>query len=92
MKVIFRFQDVIEVVQKEVQEPEKNPTDVQKVARCDLMKRDAKALFIIHQCVDAIISKKIRYVDTANKAWDTLEKSCARDNKLKKVKLQTLRS
>ena len=78
MKVIFRFQDVTEVVQEGVQEPKKNPIDAQKVARRDLMKKDAKALFIIHQCVDAIIPKKIRYVDTANKAWDTLETSCYR--------------
>ena len=53
MKVIFWFQDVTEVVQERVQEPKKNPTDAQKVARYDLMKRDAKTLFIIHQCVDA---------------------------------------
>ena len=53
MKVIFRFQDVTEVVQEGVQELDRNPTDAQKVAHCDLMKRDAKALFIIHQCVDA---------------------------------------
>ncbi|XP_028184707.1 protein MAIN-LIKE 1-like [Glycine soja] len=64
MKVTFRFQDVTEVVQEGVQEPDKNPTDAHK---------------------------KIRFVDTAKKAWDTLEKSYAGDSKLKKVKLQTLR-
>jgi len=51
------------------------------------MKRDAKALFIIQQCVDADNFQKIRSADTAKKAWDTLEKSCAGDSKLKKVKL-----
>ncbi|KAG5068162.1 hypothetical protein JHK85_000539 [Glycine max] len=91
MKVIFRFQDVIEVVQEGVQELDRNPTDAQKVAHRDLMKRDAKALFIIHQCVDVDNFQKIRSVDTAKKAWDTLEKSYARDSELKKVKLQTLR-
>ncbi|XP_006595267.1 uncharacterized protein LOC114381587 [Glycine soja] len=90
MKVIFRFQDVTEVVKEGVQELDRNPTDTQKVAHRDLMKRDAKALFIIHQCVDADNFQKIRSVDTAKKAWDTLEKSYAGDNKLKKVKLQTL--
>ncbi|XP_006579169.1 uncharacterized protein [Glycine max] len=64
MKVIFRFQDVTEMVQKGVQELDRNPTDAQK---------------------------KIRSIDTTKKAWDTLEKSYARDSKLKKVKLQTLR-
>ncbi|KHN03199.1 hypothetical protein glysoja_045567, partial [Glycine soja] len=49
MKVIFRFQDVTEVVQEGVQELDTNPTDAQKVAHRDLMKKDAKALFIIHQ-------------------------------------------
>ena len=91
MKVIFRFQDVTEVVQEGVQELDRNPTDVQKVAHCELIKRDTKALFIIHQCVDADNFQKIRSADTAKKAWDTLEKSYAGDSKLKKVKLQTLR-
>ncbi|KHN32586.1 hypothetical protein glysoja_045529, partial [Glycine soja] len=71
MKVIFRFQDV--------QELDRNPTDTQKVAHRDLMKRDAKALFIILQCVDADNFQKIRSADSAKKdakkAWDTLEKS-----------------
>ena len=91
VNVIFQFQDVTKVVQERVQEPEKNPADAQKVAHRDLMKRDAKALFIIHQCVDADNFQKIRSADTAKKAWDTLEKSYAGDSKLKKVKLQTLR-
>jgi len=91
MKVSFWFQDVTKVVQEGVQEPERNPTDAEKVARPDLMKRDAKALFIIHQCVDADNFQKIRSADTAKKAWDTLEKSYVGDNKLKKVKLQNLR-
>jgi len=55
------------------------------------MKKDAKTLFIIHQCVDADNFQKIRSVDTVKKAWDILEKSYAGDSKLKKVKLQTLR-
>ena len=90
MKVIFRFQDVTEVVQEGVQELDTNPTDAQKVAHRDLMKRDAKT-FIIHQCVYADNFQKIRSADTAKKAWDTLEKSYAGDSKLKKVKLPTLR-
>ena len=85
MKVIFRFQDVTEVVQEGVQELDKNPTDAQKVAHRDLMKRASKALFIINQCVDADNFQKIRSADTAKKAWDTLEKSYAGDSKLKKA-------
>ena len=48
MKLIFRFQDVIKVMQEGVKELDKNPTDAQKVAHRDLMKRDAKTLFIIY--------------------------------------------
>ena len=68
VNVIFQFQDVTKVVQERVQEPEKNPADAQKVAHRDLMKRDAKALFIIHQCVDVDNFQKIRSADTAKKA------------------------
>ena len=56
-----------------------------------MMKRDANALFIIHQYVDVDNFQKIRSADIAKKAWDTLDKSYAGDSKLKKVKLQTLR-
>ncbi|KHN44587.1 hypothetical protein glysoja_027198, partial [Glycine soja] len=75
--------------QEGVQELDRNPTDVQKVAHCELIKRDTKALFIIHQCVDADNFQKIRSANTAKKAWDILKKSYAGDSKLKKV-LRTL--
>ncbi|CAL0302420.1 unnamed protein product [Lupinus luteus] len=55
------------------------------------MKKDGKALFLIHQCVDGANFDKIEGAKTAKEAWDSLEKSHEGADKIKKVKLQTLR-
>lgn len=50
MKVLFGFQDLAE-----------NATEVQRTAHKELKKKDYKALFLIHQCVDpAIFLKSFR--------------------------------
>ncbi|KAE9611929.1 hypothetical protein Lalb_Chr06g0167621 [Lupinus albus] len=46
---------------------------------------------MIHQCVDESNFEKISSAKIAKEAWDNLEKSYARVEKVKKVKLQTLR-
>lgn len=48
MKVIFWFQDVLEIVQAGYPELGDSPTNAQKVAYKDAMKHDSKALFLIH--------------------------------------------
>jgi CII-binding regulator of phage lambda lysogenization HflD len=56
-----------------------------------LKKKDAKGLFIIHQCVDSNIFEKIIEEETSKGAWDTLKKIYGGDEKLKGIKLQALR-
>ncbi|XP_019457613.1 PREDICTED: uncharacterized protein LOC109358000 [Lupinus angustifolius] len=46
---------------------------------------------MIHQCVDESNFEKISNAKTAKEAWDSLEKCYAGAEKVKKVKLQTLR-
>jgi hypothetical protein len=55
MNVIFRFQDVVEIVNNGVAALPRNPTDDQNTAHKEQKKKDGKALFIIHQCLDAYI-------------------------------------
>lgn len=59
MKVIFRFQDMAEIVSDGVPVLEANANDVQKVAHKEQRKKDGKALFLIHQCVDPNMFEKI---------------------------------
>ncbi|XP_019462913.1 PREDICTED: uncharacterized protein LOC109361831 [Lupinus angustifolius] len=54
-------------------------------------KKDNKALFLLHQCVDDTHFEKIQNAITAKDAWDILTRSHSGGDKIKKVKLQTLR-
>ena len=87
MKVLFRFQDVSDVVETG-QVIASESTEAQKAV---LAKKDSKALFLIHQCIDDSHFEKIQNANTAKEAWDILIRSHAGGEKIKKVKLQTLR-
>ncbi|KAK2420730.1 hypothetical protein QL285_031434 [Trifolium repens] len=91
MKVIFRFQDVLEIVTDGVEELAANADDAARTQHKELKKKDAKGLFIIHQCVDSNIFEKIIEEETSKGAWDTLKKIYGGDEKLKGIKLQALR-
>jgi hypothetical protein len=91
MKVIFRFQDVLEIVNEGVSELATKENETQRTLHREQKKKDGKGLFIIHQCVDSNIFEKIIEEETAKGAWDTLKKIYGGDEKLKKVKLQALR-
>lgn len=45
-----------------------NATDEQNVAHKDLKKKDCKALFLIHQCVDPVNFENVSDVDSTNEA------------------------
>ena len=64
---------------------------MQKATYQENNKKDGKALFIIHQSVDVDILEKTIGVNTTKEVWDILTKSYEGADKLKKVKLQTLR-
>jgi len=48
MKVIFGFQNVLEIVSNGIEALPENPTDVQRNAHKETEKKDCKALFYIH--------------------------------------------
>lgn len=56
-----------------------------------MKKKDCKALFLIHQCVNDANFEKIANATTLKEAWDILIKSYEGAEKIKKAKLQTLR-
>ncbi|GAU37126.1 hypothetical protein TSUD_278780 [Trifolium subterraneum] len=91
MKVIFRFQDVLETVINGVAELAANADEAARTHHHELKKKEAKALFIIHQCVDPNIFEKIIEEETSKGACDTLRNTYGGDEKLKGIKLQALR-
>lgn len=91
MEVIFGFQEVLEVVKNRYQELGDDPDDAQQATYKDSKKKDCKALFLIHQSVDPGHFEKIASAKTLKEAWDILVKCHEGGEKLKKVKLQTLK-
>ncbi|WJX16386.1 hypothetical protein P8452_06418 [Trifolium repens] len=91
MIVLFGAQDVLELVTEGYVPVAADATDAQKLAQKDTKKKDQRALFYIHQCVDENVFEKIADSETAKAAWDTLIRCYGGDASMKKVKLQSLR-
>ncbi|XP_020573760.1 uncharacterized protein LOC110020111 [Phalaenopsis equestris] len=94
MKALLGAHDVWEVVEKGYDEPsdESALSTTQKDNLRDLRKRDKKALFLIYQALDEDGFEKISSATSAKLAWKKLEVSYKGEEKVKKVRLQTLRS
>ena len=91
MKAILSYQDVWDLVVNGLDPLPANPTAAQQAIYRDAKKKDCKGLCILHQCVNQAIFEKIARSETSKAAWDVLASSYAGDQKLKKVRLQTLR-
>ena len=70
---------------------EKDAGEEQKIMFRESKKMDCKALFLIHQCVDPQNFAKIASATSTKQAWDILAKVYAGSNRLKRVKMQTLK-
>ncbi|KAF1898006.1 hypothetical protein Lal_00032768 [Lupinus albus] len=91
MKAIFGFQDCLDVVQAGIPEINANSSEAQRIEHKEAKKRDCKAIFLLHQCVDRPNFEKISTASSSKEAWNTLEKSYAGSLKVKKVRLQMMR-
>ena len=91
MKVILGYQEVLDIVQEGIPTLGEGATESQKTEHKELKKRDCKAMFLLHQCVDNAHFEKIAAADSSKDAWQILEKCNAGADQLKKVRLQTLR-
>ncbi|KAK2363545.1 hypothetical protein QL285_088517 [Trifolium repens] len=91
MIVLFGAQDVLELVTEGYVPVAADATDTQKLAQKDTKKKDQRALFYIHQCVDENVFEKIADSTTSKGAWDILVRCYGGDASVKKVKLQSLR-
>lgn len=91
MGVIFGFQDVKDLVMNGIPEEVEGATDVQTAAHKEMKKKDCKALFLIHQCVNDANFDKISGATSAKEAWDILQAAYVGADKVKQVKLHSLR-
>ncbi|GAU22543.1 hypothetical protein TSUD_296630 [Trifolium subterraneum] len=91
MMVIFIVQEADELVNTVLDPLPANATEQQRTTFREAQKKDSKALFLIHQCVDSKVFEKIADATTSKDARDILQKSYGGDAKVKKVKLQALK-
>lgn len=68
MKVIFKFLDVLEIVNDSLLVLDANSTKAQRTYHHELSKKDGKCLFLIHQYMDSNIYEKIIEQETINEA------------------------
>ncbi|XP_019451813.1 PREDICTED: uncharacterized protein LOC109353910 [Lupinus angustifolius] len=91
MKVLFNFQEVNKAVENGLVAPGPEATEIQRTMFKEAKKKNNKALFLLHQCVDDTHFEKIQNAITTKEAWDILIRSHSGGDKIKKAKLQTLR-
>ncbi|XP_047179954.1 uncharacterized protein LOC124846677, partial [Vigna umbellata] len=86
MRILFHVQDVNSVMEGAV-----SASDLCGTEKEEFKKKDDRALLIIHQCVDDKHFEKIQNVASAREAWNILVGYHAGGEKVKKVKVQSLR-
>ncbi|XP_019462948.1 PREDICTED: uncharacterized protein LOC109361872 [Lupinus angustifolius] len=84
MKAIFGFQECLDVVKGGMPTVDENSMEYREAN-----KRDCKAIFLIHQCVDRANFEKISAASSSKEAWEILEKNYSGGKKIKKI-LRTL--
>ncbi|XP_070041429.1 uncharacterized protein [Nicotiana tomentosiformis] len=94
MKVILGSHDVWEIVDRGYAKPnnEKALPQNEKDVLAKTKKKDQQALMLIHQCLDNVMFEKVADATTSKEAWEILQNSLEVVDKVRKVKLQTLRA
>ena len=96
MRSFLQAQECWDLVDHGYVEPD--PTDLsamtnqQKIAQAMQINRENKAKFWIQNSVDDSIFSKITGANTSKQAWDILKSAYQGNDKVKTVKLQTLRT
>ena len=93
MKALIGSQEVWEVVENGHQEPEDvgEMTIAQLATLKATQTKDKTALYVLYRAVDDSDFEKIANAMSSKEAWDILEKAYKEDNRVKQVRLQTLR-
>ncbi|GAV64933.1 UBN2 domain-containing protein [Cephalotus follicularis] len=93
MKVFYESQELWSFVETGYVEPEDQGavTQAQLTELKDNRKKDRKALCFIFQAVNEVSFERISSSKSAKEAWDTLNAAYNGEEKIKLVRLQTLR-
>nr|KYP71345.1 Signal peptidase complex catalytic subunit SEC11C [Cajanus cajan] len=93
MKTYFTFQDLWDTIEERFSTPEDTSslTATQKMELKENKQKNSKALFILQQVVTDTIFPRIMGATTSKEAWNTLQEEFEGSEKIRAVKLQTLR-
>ncbi|XP_021980717.1 uncharacterized protein LOC110876865 [Helianthus annuus] len=91
IKVLLESQELWNVVDEGIRELGTNPTEEATSAHRDAIKKDKRALHILFQSVSETIFERIALATSSRDAWNILHKSCRGENRVKTIKLQSLR-
>ena len=91
MRVLFDYHKLWDVVESGMSALATNATEAQRVAHRDQKKKDNKALYLIHQGMNDETFEQIEGATTTSEAWIILSTNYKGDDKIKRVRLQTLR-
>ncbi|GJV20712.1 retrovirus-related pol polyprotein from transposon TNT 1-94 [Tanacetum coccineum] len=93
MKALLGSHDVWEIVEKCVEkvDDEGSLSATQRVELQKARKKDQSALTIIYQCLDDAMFEKVANATTSKEAWEILQNAFKGIDKVKRVRLQSLR-
>ncbi|XP_026399214.1 uncharacterized protein LOC113295071 [Papaver somniferum] len=93
MENIFIYQEVWDIVKDGYDEPTEGVifTAEQQTALTANMKNNSKATYILHQSIHESLMDRVIYIKEAKAAWDVLVNYYKGSEKVKKVRLQTLK-
>ena len=89
--------DIWEIVEDGYDEPQNETAEAALTARAkkelkEQRKKDKKSLYTIYQGVDEGMFELITSATTSKEAWELLQKAFGGVEKVKKIRLQTLRA
>lgn len=93
MKLCLESQDIWNVIEEGVNPPEDESqwTEAQKVLLKSRRQKDRKTLFQIYQTIEIPVYERISKANSAQEAWQVLERTYSGQDQVKKVHLQSLR-
>ncbi|XP_074277048.1 uncharacterized protein LOC141600703 [Silene latifolia] len=90
MKTMFKSQDLWDLIEAGYTEPDPTPA-IPDAQLKENRKKDAKALFYIQSALEDEFFPRIIGAQSAHEAWETLKQEYLGDQRVLKVRLQTLR-
>ncbi|XP_024993929.1 uncharacterized protein LOC112527480 [Cynara cardunculus var. scolymus] len=93
MRVLSESQDSWDIINQGIDDliEINNFTEEQEGEIRELKKKDKKALYVIYQAVDEAVFERISTSETSKEAWDMLHRTYKGEEKVKTIRIQTLR-